>query len=92
MKVPRTRNTHCPKCNKHTEHTLSLYRKGKDRALAEGNRRYDRKQKGYGGMRKPKLRKTAKTTKKQTFKLRCRDCGYTIMKHGVRLRRLEITA
>lgn len=92
MKVPRTINTYCPKCNKHTEHTLSLYRKGKDRALAKGNRRYKRKQKGYGGQRKPKLRKTAKTTKKQTFKLRCRDCGYTIMKSGIRLRKVEVTA
>jgi len=92
MKVPRNINTHCPKCNKHTEHTLSLYKRGRDRPLAEGNRRYDRKQKGYGGMRKPKLRKTAKTTKKQTFKLRCKECGYTIMKDGVRLRRLEIVA
>jgi large subunit ribosomal protein L44e len=90
MKMVKVVRTYCPKCNKHTEHTVSLYKKGKDRALAEGNRRYDRKQKGYGGQKKPIQRKTAKTTKKQTLKLKCKDCGYIIQKRGLRLRKLEI--
>ena len=91
MKYPRSIATHCPKCNKHTEFTSTLYKKGKDRALAEGNRRYKRKQEGYGGQRKPKQRKTAKTTRKQVIMLRCNTCNYTTQRLGIRLRKLEIS-
>lgn len=92
MKIPKTLTTYCPKCNKHSEHSISLYKKGRDSSLAEGNRRYERKQEGYGGQRKPKQRQTAKTTKKQTLLLKCRTCGYTIQKMGIRLRKAEISA
>ncbi len=90
MKMVKVVRTHCPKCNKHTEHSVSLYKKGKDRSQAEGARRYKRKQKGYGGQKKPRQRKTAKTTKKQTLKLKCKDCGYIVQRKGFRLRKLEI--
>jgi len=92
MKVPKTLHTYCPKCSRHTEHSVSFYRRGRDRALAEGNRRYERKKKGYGGQRKPKLRRMAKTTKKQTIMVKCKECGYTIMRGGIRLRKAEIAA
>jgi large subunit ribosomal protein L44e len=92
MKYPRRLNTYCPRCGKHREFTVSLYRKGKERKLAEGARRYARKQKGYGGQRKPRQRKFAKTTKKQTVMIRCTVCEYQTSRLGVRLRRLEITA
>ena len=92
MKMVKVIRTYCPTCKKHTEHTVTLYKKGKDRALAEGNRRYARKQKGYGRQKKPIQRRTAKTTKKQTLKLKCKDCGYIIQKRGLRLRKLEIEA
>lgn len=90
MKVPKTISTYCPRCMRHTEHAVSLYRRGKDRALAEGKRRYERKKRGYGGQPKPIPRRTAKTTKKQTLKLRCRVCNYTASREGMRLRKLEI--
>ena len=64
MKYPRTIRTYCNRCRQHTEFGVSIYKKGRDRNLAEGNRRYKRKQKGYGGQVKPRQRKTAKTTKK----------------------------
>ena len=92
MKMVKVVMMHCPKCNKHTEHTVSLLKKGKERSQAEGARRYTRKQKGFGGQRKPRLRKTAKTTKKQTLKFKCKDCGYIVQKQGIRLRKLEIEA
>ena len=92
MKMKKAVKTYCPKCNKHTDHSVSLYKKGKDRVLAAGTRRYKRKQKGYGGQKKPIQRKTAKTTKKQTLKLKCKDCGFIVQKQGMRLRKLEIEA
>ncbi|GJD08345.1 60S ribosomal protein L44 [Galdieria sulphuraria] len=64
--VPKTRRTFCPgKCRKHTLHKVSQYKKGKDSLFAQGKRRYDRKQRGYGGQTKPIFRKKAKTTKKR---------------------------
>jgi large subunit ribosomal protein L44e len=86
-------NTYCPKCRKHTEHAVSLYKKGRDRRKAEGNRRsVIRKRRGYGGQRDPAQKKFAKTTKKQLLMLKCRTCGYTVERLGIRLRKLEITA
>jgi len=92
MKVPKSMETYCPRCRKHTTHNVSLYRKGKDRKMAAGRRRYNKKLKGYGGQPRPILRKTAKTTKKMTLQLSCKDCGYTIQRSGIRLRKLEIKA
>lgn len=91
MKVPNTITTFCPKCEKHNEHSVSLYKKGRDRSLAKGNRRYKRKQKGYGGQTKPIPRKTAKTTKKQILLLKCKKCENIHNKTGIRLRKIEIT-
>lgn len=90
MKVPKKIRTYCPRCRKHTVHTVMLYKPGKRRALSEGERRYRRKQEGYGSKRRPEQKRFAKTTKKQTLKLKCDDCGYIIHREGIRLKKLEI--
>lgn len=90
MNVPKEIKTYCPRCNKHTVHTVSLYRDGRRRALAKGERAHERERKGYGGQKYPMLRRKAKTTKKQTLKLKCKDCGYTLHKEGIRLKKLTI--
>ena len=90
MKMPKERRTYCPKCNKHTEHVISLYKKGKERTSALGARRHAKDKKGYGGQKFPEQTKTVKTTKKQTLRLKCRECGFTMMKNGIRLRKMEI--
>jgi len=92
MKYPKDITTYCSRCRKHTEFAVSLYKKGRDRVLAEGNRRYKRKQEGYGGQRAPRQRRTAKTTKRQLIILRCKTCGYKTQRLGIRLRKLEISA
>ncbi|MCJ7635799.1 50S ribosomal protein L44e [Candidatus Bathyarchaeota archaeon] len=92
MKAPKTLTTFCPKCNKHTDHSLSMYRKGHDRPMAAGNRRsLIRKRKGYGGQRDPRQRKTAKTTKKATILMRCAKCGYKLVRTFGRLRKLDLS-
>ena len=68
--IPKTRKTYCPgKCLNHTVHKVSQYKNGKESKAAQGRRRYDRKQSGYGGQTKPIFRKKAKTTKKITLRL-----------------------
>lgn len=90
MNVPKSINTYCPKCRVHTEHSVNLYKAGKRRTLAIGARRHEREKKGYGGQGWPLQKKFAKTTKKQTLKLKCKKCGFTIQKDGMRLRKLTI--
>ena len=85
MKIPKTLNTYCSKCGGHREHVVTLYKAGKRRALAKGERRHERLKKGYGGQKYPLQRKFSKTTKKQTYKLRCQVCGYVQHKDGIRL-------
>ena len=90
MRVPKVMTTYCPRCKKHTEFSVSLYRAGKRRTLAEGERRYARKKKGYGSKRKPEQKRFAKITKKQILKLTCKKCGYILHRKGIRLKKLEI--
>jgi len=90
MKVPKKIATYCPKCKSHQPHTVSLYKVGKRRAMAKGERHHQREKSGYGGQKYALQRKFAKTTKKQTLKLRCKTCGYTQQKKGMRLKKLTI--
>ncbi|CAI2180349.1 9392_t:CDS:2 [Funneliformis geosporum] len=88
VNVPKTRNTYCKgkNCRKHTLHKVSQYKKGKDSLYAQGKRRYDRKQSGYGGQTKPVFHKKAKTTKKIVLRLECQSCKF---KHQVALKRCK---
>jgi len=90
MKVPSVIRTYCPKCKTYQEHTVSLYKPGKRRALAKGERHHAWERKGYGGQKYPRQRRFAKTTKKQTLKLKCKVCGYIRHKKGIRLTKLII--
>jgi len=72
---PKEVRTHCRKCNKHMAHKVAQYKKGKDSLVAQGKRRYDRKQKGFGGQTKPIFHKKAKVTKKVTVILQCQECS-----------------
>ncbi len=90
VNVPKEINTYCPKCKGHTVHTVSLYKAGKRRALARGERHHEREKEGYGGQKYPLQHEFAKTTKKQTLRLKCKTCNYMYHKDGIRLRKLNI--
>lgn len=70
---------------------MAIYKQGKRRSLAEGERRYDRKKEGYGSKRKPEQKRFAKTTKKVVLKLKCNKCGYIVHRRGIRLKKAELT-
>ncbi|MCP4762800.1 MAG: 50S ribosomal protein L44e [archaeon] len=93
MKIPKTRNMYCPKCRKHTEHKVTLYKKGKERKnTAEGWRRYHRKKKGYGSQPKPIFRKNAKINKKSKPMFECKECKYKVQGKSYRVKKFEIVA
>merc|ERR1712018_357398 len=60
--------------NKHQKFKVTRYKKSQESKFAQGRRRYDRKQQGFGGQSKPILRKKAKTTKKLVLRLECLKC------------------
>merc|ERR1712091_314166 len=76
--VPKAKRTFCDskKCKKHTMHKVTQYKTGKASLYAQGKRRYDRKQQGYGGQTKPVFHKKAKTSKKIVLRLECVECKY----------------
>ena len=92
MNLPKAKNTFCPKCNKHTIQKISIYKAGKRRGMAAGERRHAQRKKGYGGQKFPKLAKPAKTTKKVTQGLTGPDCNKKMMKKGSRIRKFELVA
>ncbi len=90
MKFPKEVRTYCPRCKAYTAHQVSLYKPGRRRTLAQGQRRYLRKLRGYGSKRKPEQKEFAKTTEKQVVKLKCAVCGYTLHKCLGRMKKVEI--
>ncbi|KAJ9685703.1 hypothetical protein PVL29_017657 [Vitis rotundifolia] len=87
VNVPKTKKTYCKskECRKHTLHKVTQYKKGKDSLAAQGKRRYDRKQSGYGGQTKPVFHKKAKTTKKIVLRLQCQGCKH-VSQHPIKVR------
>ena len=92
MNLPKAKNTFCPKCNKHTVQKVSIYKAGKRRGTAAGERRHALRKKGYGGQKFPKLAKPAKTTKKVTLIETCTVCKKKMMNKGIRIRKFELIA
>lgn len=92
VKFPKEIRTNCPWCGKHTIHSVALYKRGKERAGSWGARRQAGRKRGYGGQKFPELIRTAKTTKKATLRLKCKECNREIMRDGIRLRKAEIAA
>jgi large subunit ribosomal protein L44e len=90
MKFPQKINTYCPHCKKHTEHTVEVSKKRPRRALAQGQRRFLRIQKGYGSFPRPQP-DYEKSTKKLDLRYKCSECG---KKHtrgkGWRAKKFEI--
>lgn len=92
VNVPKTKKTYCKnkQCKKHTLHKVTQYKKGKDSLAAQGKRRYDRKQSGYGGQTKPVFHKKAKTTKKIVLRLQCQSCKHMSQHPIKRCKHFEI--
>lgn len=87
MKIPKTKKTYCPKCNKHTEHKVSQAKStGARGSLKRGSISRSKKRglgKGYGNLgrwgSKPPItkwkRSGVKTSKKVVLKLTCKICN-----------------
>ncbi len=78
MNIPQTQFRFCPYCRKHTEHVVSKVGVGKKKTLlAQGQRRFKRKMKGFGSFPKSNPRDRAKPTRKLDLRYKCKTCtGY----------------
>ncbi len=93
MKMVNEVMAYCPKCDKHTPHSVKLYAKKPETTFNIGKRRAERKRLGYVG--KVKGAATAiKAGKRQKAILKCKECGYSIERvYGGRTKKkLEIKA
>merc|ERR1712170_314365 len=90
VNIPKQRNTHCKRCNRHTPHKVTQYKTGKASLHAQGKRRYDRKQSGFGGQTKPVFHKKAKTTKKIVLRMECKRCGAMMQQPIKRCKHFEL--
>ncbi|MBN2478272.1 50S ribosomal protein L44e [Candidatus Micrarchaeota archaeon] len=73
MKYPKELTAYCPKCRKHTKHKVKTASKGRARSMAFGNRKHNRKLKGYGGKRAGE-KTVKKQGKRQKIILTCEVC------------------
>lgn len=73
MKMPEKIKTYCPHCKAMTEHRVKLYKKGKTRADAEGQKRHVEKGKGYTSKIAGKVT-VYKQAKNQTVIITCSNC------------------
>jgi large subunit ribosomal protein L44e len=74
MKVPGKLKTHCPSCNKHTDHNVKVSRKGKERSMNRGRRKFEEVKKGYGGMPRTPKKPCFKIGKRPSLVLECSGC------------------
>lgn len=66
VNVPKERKTFCKECKKHKTHKVTQYKAGKASNFAQGRRRYDRKQQGFGGQTKPVFHKKVRRQRSST--------------------------
>ncbi len=71
-------------------HSVSLYKKGKERMLNQGRRRVERKKKGYGSFPKEIFHRNAKINKRSTPLFECSECGKKHYAKSYRVKRLEL--
>ena len=90
MKYPRIINRYCPNCRSHNQHTVSLYKKGKERMLNHGRRRLERKKEGYGSFPKEIFHKNSKINKRTQPMLECSTCGKKQYAKSYRVKKFEL--
>ena len=90
VEVPRKIKRYCPKCKKHTIHTIERVKKRKASELKWGQRRFRRATSGYGGFPRPKPEGREKTTRRIAIKFTCNECKKSHQVPSLRAKKFEI--
>jgi large subunit ribosomal protein L44e len=75
MKFPEAIKTYCPTCKKHTDHEVRLQRKGKERSMSRGRRKFEEVKRGYGSIPRTPKKQVYKVGKRPVFVLKCKVCN-----------------
>lgn len=90
MKMPKRFRTHCPYCNKHTEHVVERVKRGQPSRMTWSERQR-RRATGIGNRGKfSKVPGGDKPTKRVNLKYRCSECRKAHTRPGFRAGRFEI--
>jgi large subunit ribosomal protein L44e len=92
MMYPKTVRRFCPSCKKHAEFDVKREKVGrKRREDAAGQRRFNRKLKGFGSFPRPNPKDRQKPTRKVDLRFKCKDCKkIQVMGKGFRVKKFEI--
>lgn len=92
MNIPKIQKRYCRFCRKHTEHEVKRVSVSKvKRRLAQGQRRFKRKMKGFGSFPKSNPKGRAKPTRKLDLRYKCKECGKEhIIGKGFRIKKFEL--
>lgn len=92
MDMPKKQRRYCPICRKHTIHDVKRVGGGKKKSsLAQGQRRFKRKMKGFGSFPKSNPKDRAKPTKKVDLRYKCEECKKEhVIGVGFRVKKFEL--
>jgi len=90
MEIPRKIKRYCPKCKKHTLHSVEKVKKRKASELKRGQRRFRRATSGYGGFPRPKPEGREKTTRRIALKYTCSECKKSHQVPSLRAKKFDI--
>jgi len=90
MKRPRKLKRYCPYCKKHTIHDVERVKKKKGSELKQGQRRFRRVMRGYGGFPRPKPEGREKITRRVALRYNCSVCHKIHQSPGIRAKSFEI--
>ena len=95
MKIPKTKKKYCPRCKKHTEHTISQAKtpgRSKTHPMSRGAKARMKRRglaRGYGNRGRLSKRAIssfkrtgAKTSKKVDLRFKCKECGKIMVQSG----------
>ena len=90
MRKPRKIRRYCPSCKKHTIHEVEKMKKKQASELKQGQRRFRRVMKGYGGFPRPKPEGREKTSRRAALRYACSQCHKMHQPPSIRTKKLEI--
>jgi large subunit ribosomal protein L44e len=90
MQKPRKIKRYCPYCKKHTVHDVEKIKKRKASELKQGQRRFRRVMRGYGGFPRPKPEGREKTSRRVALRYACSVCHKMHQPPSIRSKKFEI--
>ena len=90
MQKPRKLKRYCPTCKTHTVHDVDKVKKRRASELKQGQRRFRRVMRGYGGFPRPKPEGREKTSRRVNLRYNCSKCHKIHQPPSLRSKKFEL--